>query len=186
MAFYTKGDLDKFIKEHPDTVALRISDGAYSKIENFAKEIVKYKKKNEMIHKVDGDKETRRQVVGLMGEYALEKILGINIIEQTVGDSCDYNHPDIPGYAVGIKSAHIGYFPLVPKKNNYAQIITIVDLWYRCVYVLGLATPGTLNVYQTDKYVTESVKKFGQKKAFVGFEHLLPVHSLEDLKDWKV
>lgn len=60
MAFYTKGDFDRYLNEHPDTVALSISDNAYYKIENFAKEIVKYKKKNEMIHKVDGDKELRR------------------------------------------------------------------------------------------------------------------------------
>jgi hypothetical protein len=61
-----------------------------------------------------------------------------------------------------------------------------MDYKNRIVYVMGLATPGVLNVYQNDSYVFGTAKKLGWKTAFTGFGHLLPVHSLDDLKEWKI
>ena len=185
MGFNDKGVFYNQLKRHPEIEKIHISDEKYAKLSELATKIAEAKSK-EWIHKVDGGSEVFRQTNGLMGETAIEELLGINIVEWSVGESQQYSHPDIGGYAVGIKTALIGRCPLIPKKNNYAQIINMLDLKNRDIYICGLATPGILNVYQNDNYAPESVRKVGFKTAFVGFDYLLPVHSLDDLAEQKV
>ena len=184
MYVYSKDSFYNFLSSHPDIVKITLDEDTYNKIDESVSKLILEKRK-ETAHIIDSNYEKERQIRGLLSESAIEKLLGINIIEQSIGESSKYNHPDIPGYAVGIKSTTIGHCPLIPKKNNYAQIINIMDFKNRIVYVMGLATPGVLNVYQNDKYVFGSAKNLGQKTAFTGFNHLLPVHSLDDLVDQK-
>lgn len=185
MALFDRYYFKNYIKTHPEIETIVVDRDTRNKIENFVDELIENKQK-EHIHKIDGIHERHRQINGLLGEAALEKLLNIKIIEQSIGASSNYNHPDIPGYEIGIKTSIIGYLPLIPKKNNYPQIINFLDYKTNTVYVCGLATSGVLNVYQNDNYAPESVRNIGQKTVFTGLNHLIPIHCLDDLKEYKI
>ena len=65
-------------------------------------------KAKESHHQQDGYNEEKRIMTGLLGELALEHVLGIKIIDWSIGKSKDYHNPDIPGYKVGIKTVEYG------------------------------------------------------------------------------
>lgn len=98
-----------------------------------------------------------------------------------------YHVPDIPGYSVGIKTVEYGKFPLIFKKNDYPQIICILDpSHYGTVLVCGLATADVLNKYQDDDLILDSkLKARGTKTGFYGLEHLLHIESLNDIDPYK-
>lgn len=145
------------------------------------------KKAEEKHHIIDNRKETKRFTTGFLGEAALEKVLGIPIIDWTIGDSDSYHIPDVPGYKVGIKTVEYGKFPIVFKKNYYPQIICIVDTnKFGTVYVCGIASPDVLNKYQDDDLILDSkLKARGTKTGFYGFDYLEPVHSIVDIEMYK-
>lgn len=122
-----------------------------------------------------------------MGEAALEKILGIPIIDWTIGDSDKYHIPDIPGYKIGIKTVEYGKFPIVFKHNYYPQIICIVDTKkVGNVYVCGMASVEVLNTYQDDSLIIDDkLRSRGTKTGFYGFDFITPIESLDDLEPYK-
>lgn len=157
-----------------------------TRIEKLARDIVSAKA-IESHHQVDNGKELKRFTTGLMGEAALEKLLGINIIDWTVGNSITYHHPDIPGYSVGIKTVEKGKFPIVFKDNRYPQIICIrADYRDDLVFVCGLATVDTLNSCQSDELVLDPrLLGRGTKTGFWGFNQLLPISSINDIAQYR-
>lgn len=154
-------------------------------IEDLAKRIVA-KKIEEGHHIVDGNSEEKRFTTGLMGEAAVESLLGIKIIEWSAGDSRDFDHPDISGLNIGIKTAERGKFPIIFKKNYYGQIICVrSDKRDDVVFVCGLATPDILNRYQSDSLVlSQGLRSRGVKTGFYGFGKLKKIRSLEDLNNF--
>ena len=138
------------------------------------------KKLDEGHHIVDNEKEYKRFFTGFMGEAAVEILLGIDIIEWSAGDSENYNHPDINSLGVGIKTAERGKFPIIPKHNEYGQIICVrSDKRDDVVFVCGLATPEVLNRYQSDVLViSQGLRSRGVKTGFYGFGHLIPIKEL--------
>lgn len=157
------------------------------RINNFAEQLVK-QKQNESHHLTDNGQEFKRKVTGLMGEAALEILLGIEIIDWTLGDSNSYHNPDIPGYNVGIKTVERNKYPVIFKKNRYPQIICVKSNKQKnVVFVCGLATAEVLNSYQDiDLLLSPKLKARGTKTGFYGFEHLTPITSLEDLKQYRI
>lgn len=156
------------------------------RIEEFASRIVNAKA-NEQHHKIDNGQELKRFTTGLMGEAALEILLGINIIDWTVGNSKDYHHPDIPGYSVGIKTVEKWKFPIIFKSNAYPQIICIrSDKYSNLMFVCGLATVDVLNNCQSDDLILDpNLRSRGTKTGFWGFEHLTPLRSIKDIEQYK-
>lgn len=143
------------------------------------------KKSKEMHHMVDDRKESKRFTTGFLGEAALEKVLGMPIIDWTIGDSESYHIPDIPGYKVGIKTVEYGKFPIIFKQNYYSQIICVVDtLNIGTVYVCGIATPEVLNKYQDDELILDTkLRARGTKTAFYGFNYLKPITGINDIEN---
>lgn len=156
------------------------------KITEFAKLIID-RKKTEHHHLLDCNQELKRFTTGLMGEAALEKLLGIKIIDWTIGDSANHHHPDIPNYKVGIKTVETGKFPIIFKKNWYSQIICIrSDKIDNLVIICGLATPSVLNEFQSDELIIDpNLRKRGTKTGFWGFHQLRPITRIEDLASYK-
>ena len=117
------------------------------RIKNFVTKIIEAKSK-ENHHKIDSLQEEKRFTTGFLGEAALEKLLGIPIIDWSIGNSDFYNIPDIPGYKVGIKTVERNKYPIIFKNNWYPQIICIKSIQRDdLVFVCGLATKEVLNEY---------------------------------------
>lgn len=135
------------------------------------------KKMDEGHHIVDEDQEYKRFYTGFMGEAAVEILLGRDIIDWSVGDSSKYNKPDISWLNVGIKTVERNKFPVIPKKNDYGQIICIrSDKRDDVVFVCGLATPAVLNRFQSDTLIiSQKLRDRGTKTGFYGFHRLKPV-----------
>jgi hypothetical protein len=113
---------------------------------------------------------------GMLGEMAVEKFLGIQFIDWTIGDLEKYQVPDMLnlGFDVGIKTVEHGKFPIILKENTYAQIINIYRSSDKTCFVCGLATKEILNQYQCeDLIIAPSLKVKGVKTCFYGFEHLM-------------
>lgn len=167
---------------------INIDPESYARMKQFRNELIKAKLQ-EADHQRDHDKEYRRWETGLCGEIAIEKLLNIKFMDQTIGDSKNYNHPDLwdAGYNVGIKTVECGKYPIIWKKNSYPQIICLYDRGERIVHICGLATPDVLNTYQNmSKVLSPNIRAKGYKTAFVGFEELLPINSIKDLEPQKI
>ena len=145
------------------------------------------KKKREKHRKVDKRHAVKRFTTGLLGEAAIEKLLGIDIIEWNIGLSRNYNHPDIPNYKVGIKTVEYGKFPLIFKKSHDPEIICIVDSEIEGkVYVLGLATVDVLRNFQDDNLILDKyLRARGTKTGFYGFSELKKISVPQDLEPYK-
>jgi len=169
-----------------NAIKVTVDKDYITKIENHITELIEAKKK-EKHHQNDNQNEFGRFFNGTLGEAALEKLLGIKIIDWTIGDSVNYNYPDIPGYNVGIKTCSWGRFPIIFKKNRYPQIICVIDPNNKGdVYVCGLATPEILNTCGADELITSpQLKERGTKTGFYGFDFLIPIKSLDDLEKYR-
>lgn len=182
-----KYSYDEYVARYSDGFKrVRIDRDYLERIYTFAAQKAKAKE-DEAHHKIDNDHELKRNVTGLMGEAALEKLLGIPIIDWTIGDSNDYHTPDVPGYKVGIKTVEKGKFPIIFKNNWYPQIICIrSDRFEDLVFVCGLASPDILNTCQSDDLILDSkLRSRGTKTGFWGFNNLTKVTSLDDLSQYR-
>ena len=142
------------------------------------------KKKNEEHHNIDYGHEAKRFFTGLLGEAAVEQLLGVDIIDWSAGDSAEYAHPDIKQLGIGIKTVERNKFPIIFKKNWYGQIICIrSDKRKDAVFVCGLATPEVLNRFQSDLLIL-SKNLYGRdvKTGFYGFHKLKRITKLEDIQ----
>lgn len=144
-------------------------------------------KSSEQHHKVDKVSEIKRNLTGVEGELAIEKILGIKIIDYTIGDSKKYHKPDLQsaGYLVGIKTVEFGKAPII-FKNSYKPEIICVKMNDATIIVCGLALPHVLNRYQSiDLICDPNLQRRGTKTGFYGFHRLVHIKSLSDLSKWK-
>ena len=150
-------------------------------IKELAQEIAK-KKLTEAGHRYDNRKETTRNITGLMGEAAMEQVLGIDIIEWSVGDTIDYAHPDILRYGVGVKTVQHGKHHVIAKRSWYPQILCTV-MSDTQVQVNGLATPHMLNSFQDDRYILDPrLRAKGTKTCYTGYDKLINIRSRADLE----
>ncbi len=175
---------EQYVQPHfSKFLPVEIDQAYFQKIDAFVRELVK-KKYAEAHHQCDHHQEVKRFTTGFLGEAAMEKICGFPIIDWTIDDSKLYHHPDIPGYTIGIKTVELGKFPIVFKKNYYPQIICIRQ--ESCIHVCGIATQLVLNRYQSDDLILDpALRARGTKTGFYGFEHLLPLKSLQDLAPYR-
>lgn len=166
---------------------IHISDEELEKIHQFAlaKAIAK---RGEKYHVNDNDHEYKRAYTGMLGEVAMAKFFGIDFVDWSIGDSRDYNYSDLKalGYRVGIKCVEIGKTHLIYKKSYYPELICVRKDTHT-VILCGLATKDVLNNNQSDDYVWDpKVISEGRKSAFIGFDKLLPVNNIDDLKSYKI
>ncbi|WP_370847272.1 hypothetical protein [Phascolarctobacterium faecium] len=165
---------------------VKVEQDYANRISEFVKELIAAKAVEEH-HQRDNLNEIKRFTTGYLGEAALEKLLGIQIIDWTIGYSGLYHHPDIPGYSVGIKTVEQGKFPIIFKENYYPQIICIRSSKIpNLIFVCGLATKDVLNTYQDTNLILDSnLRARGTKTGFYGFQHLKPFTSLNDIEKYK-
>ena len=111
----------------------------------------------------------------MLGECAVEKFIGKQFIDWTIGDSSFYHTPDLStlGVNCGVKTVEKGKFPVIFKKSYKPEIIVIKNS--DCEFLIcGLATVQVLNNYQSDELILSPfLRKRGTKTGFYGFNQLL-------------
>lgn len=157
---------------------ITVPNQTITSIKAFINDLIKAKQ-TEQIHQIDNGQEFRRFYTGLLGEAALEILLGIPIIDWNIGISKDYNSPDIKSLSVGIKTVEYGKFPIVFKQNYYPQIINLkVD--ESTILVGGLAGTHVLNTYQSDDLIlSPNLKARGTKSGFYGLHTLINLQKVD-------
>ena len=178
-----KNDVDPYAKGF---TIVKIDPGYVERIYDLVNDIVE-RKATEEHHKIDNQSEFKRFTTGFLGEAAIEKLFGINVIDWSIGDSKSYHVPDVPGYSVGIKTVEYGKFPIIFKNNYYPQIMCIRSIKEEnVVAVCGLATKDILNTYQDDDLILDAnLRARGTKTGFYGFGFLKPVNTILDIKEYK-
>lgn len=159
-----------------------VQDDAIRKIKTLAIDIVKAKI-TEDHHKIDSGKELKRFYTGLLGEAAMESLLGIDIIDYSVGHSNNFNGADICNHniKVGIKTVEVWKFPIIHKNVSRPELINI-RRDDKTIVFFGYATKRVLREFQNDDYILSSnLRRRGTKSAFWGFSELIPINSFDHL-----
>lgn len=141
-------------------------------------------KANEVIHQIDNDQEIKRYMTGFAAELAVERLLGVSILDTSFGHSDNYNHADLKsaGLNIGVKCSLLGNYPVVFKAPHNAEIITV--LHGTRVFICGLASVQNMIKYSDDNLIlNQKFKARGVKTGFYGFEQLVPFKTLDELKD---
>lgn len=168
-------------------------DMAYA--EDFAERIVKEKMK-EKVHQYDGNNEIPRWVVGVLGEVALGKHLGVKIHDDTIGETHRFTAPDLYaplGLMCGVKTFRIGNFPLtnrLRRKNGlsaqaYPQVFISVDIRNQCAYIHGVASVSSLLKNEVDLTNNRFVKDKTALKRKTAFTHLSSLQPFSDFNSLK-
>lgn len=175
-------------------VKLEQNDIAYA--EEFAKKVIESKLK-ESHHQRDNKNETKRWVIGTLGEVALGKYLGIKIHDDTVGDSLAFNVPDLKdaiGMHCGVKAFSVNNFPLTNrlikpdgkvKWNAYPQVFIAVCLQYKKAYIFGMATVEQMIANEKNPNNAQYVKDANALERKVAFTNLENLHSFKDVENLK-
>lgn len=163
-------------------VVIELTAADIELVRDFAKQFQKAKS-FEHLHQIDDEQEIKRYMTGFSAELALEKLLGVKILDTSLGKSENYNHADLKenGINVGIKCAHYGNYPVVFKKPYNAEIVTV--LRGNKVYVCGVASIQTMLDYADDNLILNAkFRARGVKSGFYGFDQLIPFANLDELK----
>lgn len=155
-----------------------IPNQTISNIKLFTNDLIRAKQ-IEQTHQIDNNQEFRRFYTGLIGEAALEILLGIPIIDWNIGNSKNYNTPDIQSLGIGIKTVEYGKFPIIFKKNDYPQIINL-KLDESTILVGGLAGTHVLNTYQSDDLIlSPKLRARNTKSGFYGLHTLINLQKVD-------
>ena len=154
-----------------------VPDETVRRLKAFAYQVVQAKQ-YERHHQVDNGQEFKRFYTGLLGEAALEILLQIPIIDWNIGNSKNYNVPDIETLGIGIKTVEYGKFPIIFKHNTYPQIINF-KVNDNTVLVAGLAGVHALNTYQSDDLIlSPKLRARGTKSGFYGLHTLIDLQKI--------
>jgi hypothetical protein len=154
---------DKFI-------VIQFFEDEITHIRNFAKNIPQQKLK-EKHYRIDDDSLEKRFFTGFLGELAVNLLLGNLSLDLTIGDSKDFNVPDLPKLNIGIKTVEWGKFPIVSKNPRNSEIINIVK--GNTVFVCGIATVDNLKKNSSDDLVlSRKLVQRNVKTGFYGFNEL--------------
>lgn len=119
----------------------------------------------------------------MIGEAAIEELIGKKFIDWNIGPSHYYNKADLSnlGLNIGVKSVQYGKFPLIHKSITRPEIINLV-LSDEEVLVCGYATIDSLNINQDNELVLSPfLRARGTKTGFYGFHNLVRFSNFDEL-----
>ena len=175
--------VDEVVKCKENMVYIKLMPEDLEMIDRFTSEVI-LRKATESHHIIDSGQEYKRFYTGTMGERAIEKQLGVSFIDWSVGNSSTYNFADLRsiGIDIGIKTVEMHKFPIIHKVAHRPELICIKRT-ADTVILCGLATVDVLNKYQDDSLIlSPALRRRGTKTGFYGFEHLIKVETLADIK----
>lgn len=173
-------DCKAFIEKLPK---VQLSESEVKPIKNFCKEIMAAKLE-ERHYQVDNDQIDSRFETGFFGQAAVDKFLGINTFDYSVGKSKEYDVSDLSSIDIdcGVKSADWSNYHVIHKRAKRSEILTVRYNEYEYI-ICGLATIDILQSYQDDKLImSHKLRARGVKTGFYGYEHLKQFKNLEELK----
>ena len=158
-----------------------LNDNDIYKVKRFVSKLIEVKK-NESHHIKDPANQMKRWTTGLLGELAIEKLMGKDFVDYTIGKSKVYDKPDLSklGINCGIKTSEKGKFPLVRKKSTHPEIILIKES-DKVFYVCGIAVEKVLNNLQSDDLILSPYLRKSGSQVFMG---LSTFFLLSALKPW--
>lgn len=174
---------EEAVKCKPNMVYIKIDQSTLRDIDAWAKKVIERKKK-EGHHIIDDGQEYKRFFTGMMGECAMEKLFDVKFIDWSIGESSYYNTADLShlGLNVGIKTVEMGKFPVIHKRVLRPELINIRRT-EDTVILCGFASVRVLEKYQDDSLIlSPKLRQRGTKTGFYGFEELLKVETLNDVK----
>ena len=183
MNAYQRRFVDEVVKCKQNMIYIELDKETLDRIDAFVRKIVA-KKLGEMHHQIDNLSEYKRFHTGIMGECAIEKFFNCQFIDWSIGDSRQYHKADLRklGINVGIKTVEMYKFPIVFKREDYPELICIKRN-ENTIILCGLAQVEILNRYQDDNLILDqNLRNRGTKTGFYGFEHLIKINSLEELR----
>ena len=183
MNAYQERFVNEVVKCRQNMIYIELSREMLEKIDEFVRQVI-VKKSKEEHHRYDNTSEYKRFFTGVMGECAIEQAFGCKFIDWSIGDSSYYHRADLKslGIQVGIKTVEMFKFPIVFKTERYPELICIKRN-ENTIILCGLAQVDVLNRYQDDNLILDwKLRNRGTKTGFYGFEHLIKVSSLEELK----
>jgi len=166
---------EDYVDKYQDNfVQVELDDSTVTKVKNFVSDIIEVKK-DERHHVIDSGMEEKRWTTGYLGECAVEKFIGVNFVDFSIGDSTKYHVADLKflGIDCGIKTVEKGKFPIIFKKSYKPEII-VIKKSEKLFDICGLATKEVLNKYQSiDLVLSPYLKNRGTKTGFYGFNKLI-------------
>lgn len=179
-----KDYVSEVVKCKENMLYIKLPEETLQRIDAFVSEVIKVKE-TESHHLIDHGQEYKRFHTGLMGECALELLFDCKFIDWSVGNSNYYNSADLKalGLNVGVKTVELHKFPVIHKIAHRPELVCIKRN-ENTVILCGLATISILNKYQDDELILSPyLRKRGTKTGFYGFEHLIKIASIEELRE---
>lgn len=181
--YYTEDHKHKFKR-------VFLEENDISVIKQRAKIIIS-KKLGESHNLKDSGSMIKRWVTGWSGERVVEKYLGLEFIDLSIGESYEYNQPDLlkAGYLIGVKSCHFGDFPLLktPSASHVSNPqIFIAKESANSFLVLGLGHTDVVNDPKNYTSLLVRSNAVYSKRAFYRFDLLQHDFNLEDLLPYKL
>ncbi len=185
-------DYQQILTHIENSPKIFISNEERSNVMDFVRKF-KSAKRQEKNHRIDDDQQFQRFLNGFLGEYALEKFLGVQFRDDTVGQSSKYNQSDLKSIGIqsGVKTFRKGNYPTVLRQFNGYQILVCTESVFNdnkepigtYAYICGLAHKDVLDKYSSvDLISNKKLKERNVKAGFYGFDHLVPFHNIEELK----
>lgn len=177
--------IEEVVKCKPNMVYIELSDADLQRIDAFTSAVIA-RKVSESHHLIDHGQEYKRFHTGMMGECAIEKLFGVSFIDWSIGNSNTYNIADLNslGINVGIKTVEMNKFPIIHKVAHRPELICIKRT-EKTIILCGLATVDVLTKYQDDNLIlSPALRRRGTKTGFYGFEHLLPIKTIDDVRKY--
>ena len=148
-------------------------------------------------HGDDHKRRVARMSTGVLGELAVEILLGREFIDWSLGHSKKFRIPDLKsiGYRCGVKSVEEGKFPLIMMNPYCPEIICVVqgrmqDKEIRegdqVVYVCGVAPTWALKDNKCRDFelvLAEALRDNKKKTGFSGFSSLIPFYNHDMFKE---
>lgn len=171
-----------FLDKMPE-IQLNAEESAWC--EDLAARMTERKRNEVWILEKDSLNVSERFLTGILGEFAVGKLLDRKVVDETIGICDDHAVPDLQtiGIRVGVKTCRYNMtVPLVKKDNPMPQVICMVKQETRSVVIGGLAMPKVLDTYLDDSLVFDrGAIKRGTKSAFYGFDQLIQFNSIDEL-----
>ena len=175
--------VSEVVKCKENMIYIKLSPEDLEQIHQFTNAVIS-QKVSEGHHIIDHGQEYKRFHTGTMGERAIEKLFGVSFIDWSVGNSNTYNVADLRslGVNVGIKTVEMYKVPIVHKVAQRPELICIKRS-DDTIILCGLATIDVLTQYQDDNLIlSPALRNRGTKTGFYGFNHLIRVGSLDEVK----
>lgn len=161
---------------------IKLSKDDVERVEDFARNVSAAKFKEGTL---DYKGMYKRRRTGTMIERAVEKLIGKEFIDWTIGPSENYKIPDLRpmGMEIGVKGSEYGNHPMINYPVENPEIIGILAQDKPVVSILGVFDIDVLKNYSTKLLINtaEAVDK-NTKTAFYGLQHGLYFDSVDDLR----